>query len=122
MNSSCTFFYPDYPDAGLEKRKNDTIKLLNAGKKETDKQEKNKSKSIKPICDHSTPFCTYIHPDHYRVGGVNGNNSTTVMNGLTVQDLAEVYKTPTTCKDLSWGEIEVLKTQKREQSIRELIN
>ena len=118
INSSCTFFYPDYPDAGLEKSKNVTIEMPKAGKEVVKKQENNKSKSMKPICEHSTPFCTYTHPDHRGVGSKIGNNNTTIPNNQTTQDTTEVNKMPTTCKDLLWEEMKVFKIQNRDQSNR----
>ena len=112
-NSSCTFFYPDYPDAGLEKPRNITFEIVKDGKKVIKKQE-----NKRPICENSTPFCTYIHPDNQDVGRINGNNKTNVTNNQTAQYQTEVNKTSTTSKDPLWEEMEVLKMQNRNQSKR----
>ena len=45
-------------------------------------------------------------------------NVKTETNDQTTQGPTEVNKTPTTGKDLSWGEIELLKIQNRDQSKR----
>jgi len=102
MNSSCTYLYPDYPDAGHEQIKNITI-------------EKMKAKLIKPLCEHSTPICTFIHPDHPLAGRVNGSKTTKETNYQTKDDPTDANKTPT---NLSWEEIELLKIQNKEQSKR----
>ena len=121
MNSSCTFFYADYPDAGHDKSKNATFEIMKAGKEVIKKQENNRSKSIKPICENSTPLCTFFHPDNNRAGRVNGRNTTTVTTlaiDQTGQDPTGVNKTPINGIDPFLGDIEALKKQGGDQSKR----
>ena len=121
MNSSCTFFYADYPDAGHGKSKNATFEILKAGKEVIKKQENNRSKSIKPICENSTPLCTFFHPDNNRAGRVNSKNSTTLATlatDQTGQDPTDVNKTPINGIDPFLRDIEALKKQGGDQSKR----
>ena len=90
--------------------------MLKAGKEVIQKQENNKTKSIKPFCEHSAPFCTFNYPDNLRVGRMNGNNSTNVTNNKTPRESTEVHKTATAFKDHLWEEINALKINNSEQS------
>jgi len=92
--------------------------MIKAGKEVIEKQENNNTKSIKPICEHSAPICTFNYPDHHRAVGVNGYNRTTVTNNQTAQDPPEVNKMATAFKDLLWEEMNILKINNSDQSKR----
>jgi len=92
--------------------------MLTAGKEVIQKQVNNKTKSIKPFCEHSTPFCTFNYPDHIRAGGINGKNSTNVTNNQTPTNSTEVNKTATAFKDLLWEDMKELKINNSDQSKR----
>lgn len=90
------------------------------------KRQTNSSNSIRKVCENSSSFCTYFHPDHPDAGRSRGNHTPTVpnemmqkpakqMNGTTTSDYStsatatneivhdastRVEGIPTSCKDL----------------------
>ena len=78
-SSFCKYFYPDHPDAGrsrIKSYKNPTT--TNNGIKEGQTKIGINQTSLSTICEDTSSFCTYYHPDHPNAGqhrSVRGNKN-----------------------------------------------
>jgi len=73
VKSSCTFFYPDHPDANGK-----------IGKNEAHKSETKSSKSTQSVCETSSSFCTFFYPDRLDADRKEGK-----YNPITTKDNAD---------------------------------
>jgi len=87
INSSCTFFYADYPDDN-RKRGNYSSTGIN----------RTTSKPIQHICENSSSFCTFFHPDHPSAGLKKVDYNSNINNEM-IQDPNKVKEVPSSCKD-----------------------
>jgi len=66
---------------------------------EIQKRQATGKKSSRLVCENSSSFCTYFHPDHPDAGRKRGNYTPTVHNEK-VQEPGKVKGIPTSCGDL----------------------
>ena len=66
---------------------------------EIQKRQTNPSKPRQPVCENSSSFCTFFHPDHPDAGHKKINYSPTLPDDI-LSDPTKVYGMPTSCSDL----------------------
>jgi hypothetical protein len=104
INSSCTFFYADYPDDN-GKRSNYSSTGI----------KKNTIKSKQHLCENSNSFCTFFHPDRSDVGLKKVNYGSNVSNEV-MQKTIKAEEVSSSCKDLQLlGQLEAAFKQKIEE-------
>jgi len=66
---------------------------------EIQKRQANGRKPAPTVCENSSSFCTYFHPDHPDAGRKRGNYTPTITNPM-IEGLSKVNGIPTSCEDL----------------------
>ena len=104
INSSCTFFYADYPDDNGKKGDYSSTGI-----------NKTTTKSKQHLCENSNSFCTFFHPDRPDAGLKKFNYGPNVSNEV-MPDPNKAKEVSSSCKDLQLlGQLEAEFQQKIEE-------